>query len=122
MTCLHRSIGLLCMSVLAVACLNTGDGGTGGKMDTGGDGGTGGKTDTGTETDVVCCECTCFVIINSTTGEEEVRTIMAQGKNINCEPECRSQCNLLNWETRYFVEVDCFDGSVLDTGERDTGG
>ena len=63
---------------------------------------------------LVCCQCTCYTVVNPTLGttKEEVRPV--EGNGINCESECRYSCEETNWTLRKHAKVVCNDKNSDD--------
>ena len=57
--------------------------------------------------ELICCACTCYVVIDPTLGTEEEKEILVSGVNISCESECRDTCEQMNWDIRYHVRIQC---------------
>ncbi len=61
------------------------------------------------EEELVCCQCTCYTVINPTLGTEEEETEIVSGKGISCKAECSNHCSQMNWDIRAHSKVDCPD-------------
>ncbi len=58
---------------------------------------------------LICCRCTCFTVIDSTLGTEEVREQMVSGVSISCDQQCLNVCEQFGWDIRAFAKVQCPD-------------
>ena len=62
--------------------------------------------------ELVCCQCTCYTVINPVLGTEEENVETISGKGISCEAECRNTCDSMNWDIRYHAKVNCPKGGT----------
>jgi hypothetical protein len=56
---------------------------------------------------LVCCQCTCYTVINPTLGTKEEENRPVEGNGINCETECRYACGETNWELSRHTKIEC---------------
>ena len=55
----------------------------------------------------VCCSCTCFNP-NNVSGEVQFEESIVRGVNLNCEKECRVECeDMMGWSLHRHAEGKC---------------